>query len=175
MPHPAAVIVTAFLATVVATAQAAAQISELRAGVGWHDPGIISFGREDGPSGSIEVLFDSPGFLAAIWAPRPHLGVTVSGQTSQAYAGLSFEWDLTDRLFAGFSVGGMIHTADLDTRDPDEARLGSRVLFRESITLGVRINESNSVSLTADHASNAFLADENEGLDTIMLRYGYRF
>jgi lipid A 3-O-deacylase len=154
---------------------AAAQVSEVRAGVGWHDPGAISVGNEDGVAGNIEVLFDSPAFMEPIWSPRPHLGATITGGTSQAYAGLSFEWDLNEWIFAGFSVGGMVHTGALETNDPERASLGSRVLFRESITLGVRIDPQHSVSVTADHSSNAFMADHNEGLDTLLMRYGYRF
>jgi lipid A 3-O-deacylase len=64
--------------------------------------------------------------------------------------------------------------APLDDRRERKA-LGSRVLFHVPLELGWRWGRRNSVSLYSCHISNAGLAEENEGLDNIAIRYGYRF
>lgn len=161
-----------------ALAQDMSVVSEIRGGVLAHDLGPFSVGREDGSVDvNGEVLFASPSFAASIGAPRPHLGASINtqGDTSQIYGGATWEWDIAPQVFAGFSLGASIHNGELDTAKRDRASLGSRVLFRESVTLGYRFDDHNSVSLMFDHISNAWLADENEGLDTFGLRYGYRF
>lgn len=167
-----------FVACVSASAPAAAQMLEVRGGLGVHDPGVISVGDENGLAGNAEILFDSPAFLEPIWSPRPQIGANfaLTGGTNQFYAGLAYEWDITKHLFAGFSVGGATHTGDLDNPDRDEAALGTRVLFRQSVVVGLDLEDMpGSVSLMFDHSSNAFIDDDNEGLDTIQLRYGYGF
>lgn len=150
---------------------------ELRLGLLAHDVGVFGGEHESGHDVMVEYLFDSPAILAPIWAPRPHVGVAVNGagDTSQAYAGLTWTWDATERLFLDFSLGGSIHNGELVTDRQDKVNLGARVLFRESIGVGVRLNEAHSLSLVLAHISNANLADHNEGLDTFGLRWGWRF
>ena len=50
-----------------------------------------------------------------------------------------------------------------------------RILFRIPIEMGLLFTRHQGVSIRFDHVSNAYLADPNEGLDTIGLRYTYRF
>lgn len=151
--------------------------SELRLGLMAHDVGVFGAQKEAGGDGNIEVLFDSPAFLEAIWSPRPHVGVTVNsgGDTSQAYAGLTWTWDPTQRLFVAFSLGGAVHNGETDSDRQDRISLGSRVLFRESLSVGVWLSERHNLSLMLSHISNANLADHNEGMDNFGLRWGYRF
>jgi hypothetical protein len=52
---------------------------------------------------------------------------------------------------------------------------GNRQSERAPIELGLLFTEHQGVSVMFDHVSNAYLADPNEGLDTIGLRYIYRF
>jgi lipid A 3-O-deacylase len=154
-----------------------AQAAEIRLGVLAHDVGVFGGEHEEGHDVMAEFLFDSPDVLAPIWAPRPHVGVAVNtvGDTSQAYAGLTWRWDATDWLFLDFSLGGSIHNGELETDRQDKVNLGSRVLFRESIGVGVRLNESHTVSVVLAHISNANLAEHNEGLDTFGIHWGWRF
>jgi lipid A 3-O-deacylase len=49
------------------------------------------------------------------------------------------------------------------------------VLFRIPIEVGYSITAHHRLMLGFDHVSNAGLASENEGLDTLGVRYGYRF
>ena len=62
---------------------------------------------------------------------------------------------------------------DLDLAD--RKALGSRILFHIPLELGLRLDDRNSVSVYFEHVSNGNLADANEGLDAIGLRYGRRF
>jgi lipid A 3-O-deacylase len=152
-------------------------LSEIRAGVFWHDIGPFGSHKEEGYDGNLEVLFVSPDFMEAVWSPRPHLGVTVnnSGNTSQAYFGLTWEWDIWEGIFGGVSWGGSVHNGKTRTMELDRKELGCRLLFRESFYLGYRINEHHNLQLHLDHISNAKLCDTNEGLDNFGVRYGYRF
>lgn len=151
--------------------------SEVRGGVYAHDISFWSFNRESGTDVNGEVLFVSPDFLEAIWAPRPHLGATVntSGKTSFAYGGLTWEWDLPAQFFVDANLGGAVHNGKLNTNDKDRKSLGSRALFRLGAALGYNITEKVNVSLQFEHMSNAYLANPNEGMDNVGLRLGYRF
>src|SRR5690606_8870475 len=66
-------------------------LSEVRGGGLAHDVGVFGRSEEDGVDVNVELLFVSPDFLKPIWAPRPHIGASVStsGETSQAYFGLT--------------------------------------------------------------------------------------
>ncbi|MEQ8194707.1 MAG: acyloxyacyl hydrolase [Rhodospirillales bacterium] len=152
-------------------------ISEIRIGALAHDQGPFSSNKEDGYDANFEILFSSPSFLDIIWSPRPHIGATYNayGDTSQAYLGLTWEWDFWQDFFAGFSLGGAIHNGKTSTLSLDKKELGCRVLFRESITFGYRINKTHSLMAFMDHISNAKLCSSNEGLENVGIRYGYRF
>ena len=152
-------------------------LSEIRGGLYAHDISFWSFNREDGMDVNAELLFVSPDILEAVWSPRPHLGVTVNtaGDTSHAYGGLTWTWDLPKDFFIDANLGGSVHNGKLDTNDPDRKSLGSRVLFRLGAALGYNITEKVNVSLQFEHMSNAYLADENEGMDNAGIRLGYRF
>ncbi|MDH3231208.1 MAG: acyloxyacyl hydrolase [Alphaproteobacteria bacterium] len=168
-------------------------VSEFRAGVLYHDASIfVSPGNgnrveRDGVDANLELLFRSPGFLDAVGSPRPHVGFTVNteGATSQIYAGLTWNWSLSERIFLEFGGGGAVHNGETDDIPPDPAEpytaasgdklLGCRLLFRGSLALGVRFAERHSLSLALDHISNGYLCDPNPGLDTLGLRWGYRF
>ena len=152
-------------------------LSEARIGVLVHDEGPFSRNKESGFDSNIEFLFISPDFLKPIWSPRPHVGATINsaGNTSQGYLGATWEWDLWQDVFFDFSLGGVFHTGEKETSDPEKKSLGCSILFRESLDLGYRITGPHSVMFHFDHISNAKLCSTNEGLETFGIRYGYRF
>jgi len=170
-------------------------ISEIRAGVFYHDAAIfVAPGEHDehrveknGVDINFELLFRSPEFMNAIGSPRPHIGATINtaGATSQAYAGLTWTWALSDSLFFELAGGGAVHNGETDGPAPDpnlqftaasgDKLMGCRVLFRGSVAFGVRFAEHHSIALALDHISNGYLCDPNPGLDTLGLRWGYRF
>lgn len=153
-------------------------LSEIRIGPLRHDASIFSTREEDSDiDANVELLFTSPGFLRYVWSPRPHLGVTANfgGETSQAYLGLTWDIDLFADIFVEVGLGASVHNGELDTGDPDRKNLGCRWLFRESASLGYRISENHNISVMLDHASNAELCDRNDGIDSMGVRWGYRF
>lgn len=155
-------------------------ISEVRLGVLAHEAGIMTNQVEPLVADvNFEILFDSPEAFAFFWSPRPHLGATVNpaGDTSNAYLGLTWDWSLTERVFVEASAGGAVHNGRLDKSPaaPDEKALGCRLLFRGALAIGYRLTDHQNLSVMADHLSNAYLCDENPGLDTVGLRWGYRF
>lgn len=158
---------------------APAVLSELRVGVFAHDPA----GREIGGADvNVEALFVKPFLPAdpvlAFLVPRLHLGATVNtaGRTSQAYAGLTWSYDITSRLFAEISFGVATHNGEAGRIVPhDRAALGCRALFRESASVGYRLDRSWSVMATVEHVSNANLCNDNHGLTNYGARLSYAF
>ena len=152
-------------------------LSEIRLGAFLHDEGPFSRNKEDGIDANLEALFVSPEFLDLIFSPRPHLGVSAnpSGNTNQLYLGLTWEWEFLENAFFDFAWGGTIHDGETAEVDPEKKALGCRVLFRKAIDLGYRFQGHHGVMLHLDHASNAKVCDKNEGLESVGIRYGYRF
>ena len=152
-------------------------LSEVRGGILAHDRGPFTNNEEGGADINLEALFRSPDALGSIGSPRPHLGFSVNtgGDTDQFYAGLTWEWEFRRGLFAGFSLGGAIHDGETETSRTDKKELGCRVLFRGSLELGYRLTRRHGVSLFYDRISNLDICDNNEGLETAGVRYGYRF
>lgn len=151
---------------------------EIRGGILAHDvPDLWSgFRRESGVDINAELLFGA-GLPILGGILRPALGATVNtaGDTSKAY--LDARWEITgpSGIFLGLGLGAAIHDGLLDPTDEERKALGSRVLFHIPIEVGWRFDERNSVSVYFEHVSNGALADHNEGLDSIGLRFGRRF
>ena len=151
-------------------------ISELRIGVLAHDVGK---NFEEGQDINAEVLFTSPqnAFFDFLWSPRPHFGASINldGATHQFYGGLTWHWDFWEPLFVEASFGGEAHNGKTGTKSSKHKALGSRMLFRESISLGFTFAQNHTLSVMLDHASNASLANNNPGLTNLGVRYGYKF
>jgi lipid A 3-O-deacylase len=161
-----------------ASAVAADQvISELKVGVMSHDVSVLGNNEEQGVDVNAEILFASPEFLSAIWSPRPHLGLDINtdGDTSQLYLGLTWKWQPFEfPLWGAFSTGGSVHSGETGKSTTDK-ELGSLVLFRQALEIGYDLDDQWSASVYFSHISNASLADENEGLNNLGLRIGFRF
>jgi lipid A 3-O-deacylase len=113
---------------------------------------------------------------------RPAIGfsVAVNGgrvdqATSKVYGGGRWEYENQRGWFAGVGLGLALHDGNLAATAADRKALGSRVLFHIPFELGVRYAGNRSLSIYFDHTSNAGLRKPNEGLDTLGVRYGYRF
>lgn len=159
-------------------------IDELKVGVLDHDIGIGGHHKEPGADINGEVLFTSPSFLNIIWSPRPMVGTDINtdGKTSEFYGGLTWRllnfqqiFTSTDAIYFNGSLGGAVHDGHLRGGGSSDKQLGSRVLFRESIELGYEFVPRQSVSLFADHISDAGLTSQNQGISNVGVRYGYGF
>ncbi|HTZ36309.1 MAG TPA: acyloxyacyl hydrolase [Stellaceae bacterium] len=167
--------------------------TELKLGVLDHDAHFLG-GKEDGADINPELIWQSPitdemiagapGWLHWALQPRPTIGGTINtaGNTDQAYVGATWSWMLWhnivnpgDGIVFGYFFGpgfndGKIHS-DVDNRKS----LGSHVLFREAFDLGYQINPVWEISAYIDHISNGGLAKENQSINDVGLRLGYRF
>jgi lipid A 3-O-deacylase len=157
----------------------ASPISEVRLGALAHDPVSPERGSAD-LSG--EVLFakpfTSPDPLWNALLPRPDVGFTANfaGKTSAAYAGVAWDYNVTDRVFAEAGFGGSVNDGKTGNHIPyGYSAIGCNELFRESGSLGYRLTQNWSVMATVEHMSNAGLCDRNRGLTNEGLRVGYSF
>lgn len=177
-----AVMVAAISAGLAGAAHAGA-IESLHLGLLAHDVGPISSGREDGAAVNVEAQFRTPRALMPLLYPRPMIGGTLAldgAGTSELYAGFAWRQDFGSRLFGSASVAIAVHDGDTQYQageplDGDFAFLGCRALFRFSGEIGAMATERASLSVYYSHASNAGLCSENEGLDNLGARLGYRF
>src|SRR5690606_25336362 len=187
MTKPLAILLLASLAC---TAPAVSQefgISEVRGGVFVHsadEPGDLFgvFSVERMQDINVELLFDVPAMTSWLaWGElRPHLGATFNfgGLESMVYGGVSWTLPLADTpVFVEASLGGAVHNGNTLGNAVYPARnLGCGLVFRESVSLGVKLNDNASIMATAEHASNANLCDNgNRGLTNLGIRFGYRF
>lgn len=157
-------------------------VNEMRVAGLYHDAGFFGGRKEDGLDINAEILFRPFRFMRPIGLPRFHVGASIntSGYTSQVYGGLTWHWHdvLLRGAFINASLGLVVHDGKLaanDRADADRKELGARLMFRESLELGYRWGQRHSVSLMLDHISNANTSSNNEGLDSLGVRYGYRF
>ena len=155
-------------------------LQELNFGLHYHDAAIFGNREEDGVALSFEAIFRTFEFLDDIGAPRPTIGgyVNTAGDTSYAYAGVTWTWDdvLTENLFVNLFLGLTVHNGGLTRFGGQSGKeFGSRIIFREAAEFGYRFGGKHGISLLVDHISNANTSGNNEGLDSVGIRYGYRF
>ncbi|WP_419176430.1 acyloxyacyl hydrolase [Desulfosediminicola sp.] len=154
-------------------------VSEIRFGLLSHDVGVFAQSFENGVDINFDIFFKSPdkSFFRKFSSPRPMMGTCIhsDGQTSQVYGGLAWDFRTTDNILLTFGLGGAVHSGELDSDDPGEQRLGSRVLFRLAMNVGYHFSEKWNASFYWNHISNASLATPNYGLDSMGLQIGYVF
>lgn len=152
-------------------------IYELKGGVLAHDTEPQQGGRaEDGIDLNIEAVFTpSLPFLGGDIRPALGASANTAGDTSQVYLDARWEYEFKTGAYVGLGLGAAVHNGETDDPAPDERALGSPVLFHIPVEVGYRVDGHHGMSLYFDHISNANLADHNEGLNTLGVRYGYRF
>jgi lipid A 3-O-deacylase len=131
-----------------------------------------------------EVLFAKP-FTAAdlftsYFIPRPHIGssLDLNGASSVAFAGLTWNIDMTPQIFVEASLGGAVHNRPRYRDDPiraAQATPGCSPSFRETASVGYRISERMSFMATVERYDNAGLCSERRSLTNIGARIGYSF
>ena len=145
-------------------------LHEVKLGVLHHDTSSLwsGFRRESGVDVNLEAIF-SPQLKILGGAIRPAFGgsVNTAGDTSKLYAGLRWQYEHISGIFFGVGLGGAVHNGDLHLQHNDMKALGSRVLFHIPIEAGYRFDGKSALSAYFDHISNAYLADPNEGMDTL--------
>ncbi|MEM8812960.1 MAG: acyloxyacyl hydrolase [Pseudomonadota bacterium] len=115
-------------------------------------------------------------FLNALLLPRIHVGgnLNVTGDTSAAYTGLTWQLPIYGPLFIEGTFGGAVHNGELDNAPPDRQQLGCPIAFRESGSIGLAFDKWTILG-TVEHMSNAGWCSENDGLTNFGMRVGYKF
>lgn len=153
-------------------------VDEIRLGVLYHDLGLwAESSSEGGVDFNAELIF-TPSIDLLSGVLRPNLGFSLNsqGDTSKFYGGAVWEYLWPRGYFVDLGLGLAVHNGETDERGATTMnQLGSPVLFRLAFEAGFTIGQRHLISLMFDHISNAYLAEPNEGLDTLGLRYGYRF
>ncbi|MBT6095353.1 MAG: acyloxyacyl hydrolase [Rhodospirillaceae bacterium] len=153
-------------------------LNEFKIGVLHHDTDNLwsGFRRESGADINLEAIF-SPSYDVLSGTIRPAIGASInsSGNTSKVYGGLRWQYETAENLFFGIGLGAAVHNGDTDLKSNDTKALGSKLLFHIPLEAGYRFGGKHALSIYFDHISNAYTQDANEGLDTLGLRYGYRF
>lgn len=183
MHSTSAIMRISFIAVVISSSQALAkdkrELFEVRAGMFLHDPLSPEKGSVDG---NLEILTPRlPIGLSKSYqflVPRPHLGVTLNAanKTSEAYMGLSWGFNLTDKIIGEASFGGAVNNGKTAaTSIPGHNPLGCATSFRESGSIGYQISSAVAIMATIEHISNAGLCVRNRGLTNGGIRIGYSF
>jgi lipid A 3-O-deacylase len=191
-PSLALVAAAALLAPAGARAQNLSY-NEVKFGVLAHDVHFLG-GKEGGVDLNPEVIFQSP--VSDAWAagvpwylrwmvqPRPTIGgeFNTSGFTNQYYFGATWTWQLAsnvvmpgDGVTFGYFFGPSFNDGDIIGKAPNKKSLGANVLFREAFELGYRITPVYQVSGFLDHVSNGGLAKQNQSINDVGVRFGFRF
>jgi lipid A 3-O-deacylase len=154
-------------------------IYELKGGALYHDlPGFWSGFQAEKTSLDLNIEAQlSPAMNAFFGTIRPAIGASMStaGQTSMAYVDARYTYDAPSGLFYAIGLGAAIHDGQLHLTDYSRKALGSRILFHIPLEFGYRFDAHNSVSAYFEHMSNAYTQRNNEGMDRLGVRYGYRF
>lgn len=166
-------------------------VSEIKGGVLLHDVGRgneTKNAEENTIDINAEILFDritlidtGNDLLNLLVQPRPHIGgqVNTGGWTNHGYFGITWDYQFEAGPFIEFAFGFGVHDGQLkgpSTRNTDRPNLGSRVLFREGLDLGWRFAGGHSLAVHGSHLSNGgVFAKENDGMNFLGVRYGYRF
>ena len=174
-----AVVVMALGVVVASPAQASSPLLyEAKFGVLYHDPAMWSlFSLEKGGVDlNAEITF-APAL--PLWGGfvRPAIGGTwnTAGYTSKAFIDARWRYDTLSGWYFGLGLGAAVHDGHTGPDALDRKALGSRVLFHVPIEIGYYLDRHSSVSLYFEHISNGYTQRHNEGLDSIGVRYGYRF
>ena len=184
---------------------ALAQIEEIRAGIGAHDISVIGTVpvKEQALVVNAEIVFDEPKFLKWALSPQPYINgsLNLGGSTSYAGAGLLWRQNISKRFYADFGFGLVVHDGTLDIFDDIDAsglimqggfdtffselgflrenrlEYGSRVLLREQLTVGYRLDEDWAVEGYFEHVShgNLWTDAENDGSDSAGFRVNRKF
>ena len=154
-------------------------IYDMKIGALQHDPSITANRKEPFTTDlNLEVMF-GPSLPILFGTVRPALGATVNfaGFTSKAYLDARWQVECCWGAFFALGIGAAVHNGELDSlaTAQDHKQLGYRVLFHPTAEWGYRLTEHHSVSIFFEHISNANTSRQNEGLDNLGIRYGYRF
>ena len=150
---------------------------ELRLGTFAHDSLSPERGSADINGEILFAPFDRNAGGGTNWLiPRLHVGTTLNtaGKTSTAYAGFTWTFDVTKKIFVEAAFGGALNNGKTGTV-PGHNAMGCSATFHEAASVGYRLTRALSILATVEHSSNAGLCAQNRGLTNFGLRAAYAF
>ena len=184
----------AISAAFVLTPGASADVFDsVRLGVMDHNIRVIDPKNADKESGvniNGQINFKSPKFLKPIFSPKPIImgSVNTDGNTSYGGVGLEWDWEFLSGWHLEPGFGYVLHDGAIDLPYPagdprnqaftdNNVLLGSKDLFRTSLSLTLDLSERWAVQAIYEHLSHGQILGEgrNQGLDELGVRFVYRF
>ncbi|HEX4738989.1 MAG TPA: acyloxyacyl hydrolase [Allosphingosinicella sp.] len=151
-----------------------ARADELFGGVYAHDLHIVAVGGTEHGT-DFELGWRGGSILPILGGPHPHVFVSANSAGGTHFAAAGIDWRIGSPFYVRPGIGIAVHTGP-GRPGADRIWFGSRVLFEPEIGIGVRLPAGASVEASWVHLSHANIAGrQNPGLDTVGLRFNYRF
>ena len=175
--------ISALWQSAAARAERPLPLEYLRAGLMLHDVRGRSAPwrtRENGGDVNLEAGFRLP-LPDRFWIPDWHFGgaVNLAGNTHQLYTGFNWRLNLGRDWFVDGALATVMHTGAVRRhRDVNTERsrlLGCRIMFRETLSVGLRLTPRSSWVSSVWHISNANLCRNNQGLTGFGFQYQHNF
>lgn len=101
----------------------------------------------------------------------------INGYTSSAYSCLVLKKFLDHNFLVELAFGGAVHDGPLKKQRKGKRKrtMGSRILFRESLSVAYILKNKHNIGLFIDHISNASIVRPNSGITNMGIRYGIPF
>ena len=104
------------------------------------------------------------------------LTATLFPKAGSAQDGSGIRGGDLDGFLSEFRVGAQLHDVGLlGSQREDGVGANLELLMVPPPFLGFRLWRHHSISFMLDHNSNSGICDDNDGFDTLGIRYGYRF
>lgn len=153
---------------------APARADEIFGGIYAHDVRVIAVGSpEHGPD--FQLGWRGRNILRALGSPQPHVFVSINADGGTHFAAAGLSWKFGDQVYLRPGIGLAVHSGP-GYPPPDRIWFNSRILFEPEIGLGARLAPRLTLEASWVHLSHGRLrGSQNPGLDTVGLRFNYRF
>jgi lipid A 3-O-deacylase len=153
---------------------APARADDLFGGLYAHDVNIFTDSGIEGGA-DLQLGWRGPRILRRLGGPQPHVLVSVNGAGGTDFAAAGISWRIGGRVYLRPGAGLAIHTGPSHW-STKRIWFGSRILFEPELGIGLQLTPRASVEASWVHLSHGQLFNrQNPGLDTIGLRFNYRF
>jgi hypothetical protein len=141
-------------------------------------PGVVPLDRLH--KLSFEAVFGGIDLNVFKWAGNlyPTVGGTISltGEDSWLYAGVTWHVPLLDPLYFEFGLGGAVHNGHLSDAPDGRHNFGCRALIFAQGAFGVNLGDNWTATVNLEHGSHATLCGtNNQGFNSVGAKLGYRF
>jgi hypothetical protein len=153
---------------------APARADELFGGVYAHDLHIFAVGGLE-HGADVELGWRGARILPVPGGPQPHLLVSANSAGGTDFAAAGISWRIGNAFYVRPGIGLAVHDG-AHRLSTDRIWFGSRVLAELEGGIGLRLSRRASLEASYVHLSHGHIfGPQNPGLDTLGLRFNYRF